>query len=909
MLEQKLSDKIVIENPKASFHKASQSIKLPQVSHKCASATPYMDKKKQNKSIEPIETGSLTGFYNENSFMLKTPFAQLQKAVVFSENSLSPFRKVHKKLENTIVRSEIPKINIGYKKNMKQNRQSPKQNKTFSPYFLVRDQQLKKKHRRLSSISPRQIENSVDKAWGFVREKQYELALKILKKIKTSQSFYLMHLCYKHLSIFQNALKSLNRYNSLEKNQAQYFLELGRLYYHFKNYPESMHYLQSLAKADSEHYHALYYLAKCYLQTKNQEEAELLLEKVANNDSDSYLSSRAIHKLSWLQVECHNFYGAYHTLQRKKQAFSSFQKTTQKTFTEAMYYIVQQSFEEAIELLSSLIVQNIQINLIQKCYIYRAFAYFSSKSYDKAIEDYEKAQTNSELDKYSKFNYEYSQAIKAYETKNYDQALECLGFRNFYKFPNPMWQILRVYCHIFRSYKQKNFFQALAELKLINSEYRDKEILYLKALLCYYNKKVPKALKILGEYFDAFELRNYSVYVLKGFCEVMMRNYLEAFEDFTEALKINRALENLYPYRGVCALFCGMADEAEEDFLRVLKLKDPNALLLSAYLLVFAERTEKALDILEEVEDTVEVVLIRAHCYLLNQDYDKSIEVLNSLSGVEITNDISTINHLKQGIFSEPSPGLLFNEKYTFWIEGIRCLYNHSYTTAADYFETVLSIILNSQDDLFFKDNFILQEENCEILYNIALCSLLNSNQERFSYALEILIEVSKIVGPEHLAQITILCVIIYKKIGNENDKIKMLEKVKELAPELYMKFVDEERIELLPLKIGRPIHKILDLVCIPGYENIWVKPAFRLPRLQPPLEVNETYDILLNLLDIEKPALRPEVPWIGRAKEKGIIMFTDKIVDDVEIEDGLNGEVKKKWHSFKPCCDKIEID
>lgn len=735
MLEQNLSDRTVKEHPKASSNKASQSIKLPQVSHKCASATPYTEKKKQNKSIEPIEpieTGSLIGIYNENSFILKTPYAQLQKTVVFSENSLSPFRKVPKKLGNMIVRSEIPKINIGYKKTMKQNRQSPKQNKTFSPYFLVRDQQLRKKQRKLSSLSPRQMENSIEKARGLVKDKQFEFALKILKKIKSSQSFYLMHLCYKHLNLFQNALKSLNNYNSLEKNQAQYFLELGRLYYSFKNYPESLHYLQSLAKADSDHYHALYYLAKCYLQLNNQEEAELLLEKVANSGSDLHLSSRALHKLSWLQLESHNFYGAYHTLQRKKHSFSSFQKNTQKNFTEAMYNIVQQSFEEAIQLLSSLIVKNIPTYLMQKCYIYRAFSYFSSKSFDKAIDDYEKAKTNTELDKYSKFNYQYSQAIKAYENKNYDQALEYLGFGDFYRFPNPMWQILRVYCHIFKSYKQKNFSQALAELKLIKSEYRDKEILYLKALLCYFNRKVPRALKKLAEYFDAFELRNYSIYVLKGFCEVVMRNYLEAFEDFTEALKINGALENLYPYRGVCALFCGMSEEAEEDFLRVLKLKDPNALLLAAYLLVFAERTEKALNILEEVEDTVEVVLIRAHCYLLNENYDKSIEVLNSLSGVEITNDISTINNLKQGAFSEPSPGLLFNEKYTFWIEGIRSLYNNSYSIAADYFETVLSIILNSQDDLFFKDNFILQEENCEILYNIALCSILNNNQVFF---------------------------------------------------------------------------------------------------------------------------------------------------------------------------------
>lgn len=171
------------------------------------------------------------------------------------------------------------------------------------------------------------------------------------------------------------------------------------------------------------------------------------------------------------------------------------------------------------------------------------------------------------------------------------------------------------------------------------------------------------------------------------------------------------------------------------------------------------------------------------------------------------------------------------------------------------------------------------------------------------------MIEVSKIVGPEHLAQISILCVIINKKIGNENDVNEMLEKVKELAPELYLRFIDGEKIELLPLKIGRKVHRILDLICVPGYENIWVKPAFRLPRLQPPLEVSETYDILLNLLDIEKPALRPEVPWIGRAREKGIIMFTDKIVDDVEVEDRPNGEVKKKWNSFKPCCDKLEID
>ena len=55
-------------------------------------------------------------------------------------------------------------------------------------------------------------------------------------------------------------------------------------------------------------------------------------------------------------------------------------------------------------------------------------------------------------------------------------------------------------------------------------------------------------------------------------------------------------------------------------------------------------------------------------------------------------------------------------------------MYENKLNEAIDIFQDVLEIMHNTEGDLF-NDNIIIEEENCEILYNIALCNAMSNGE------------------------------------------------------------------------------------------------------------------------------------------------------------------------------------
>lgn len=147
--------------------------------------------------------------------------------------------------------------------------------------------------------------------------------------------------------------------------------------------------------------------------------------------------------------------------------------------------------------------------------------------------------------------------------------------------------------------------------------------------------------------------------------------------------------------------------------------------------------------------------------------------------------------------------------------------------------------------------------------------------------ACDIFSELSKTVEQDHSAKLNLLCAIIQISLCNKTAAEKYMEKVADVSPEVCNSFIRSENITILPLNTGNQFSTKFQICQLPEYPNVKLRPAFRLPRLQPPLEIFDTYDLLLYLFEIESLSIRPEVPWLSKVKDN--YKFTDVLLEDIE--------------------------
>lgn len=127
--------------------------------------------------------------------------------------------------------------------------------------------------------------------------------------------------------------------------------------------------------------------------------------------------------------------------------------------------------------------------------------------------------------------------------------------------------------------------------------------------------------------------------------------------------------------------------------------------------------------------------------------------------------------------------------------------------------------------------------------------------------------------------------------LGNKESAEIHLQKVAKASPEVYSSFIKSEDIQILPLNTGNQFSNYFPICELSEYPNVKIRPAFRLPRLQPPLEILDTYDLLLYLIENEGISARPEVPWLSKVKDN--YKFTENLLEDIE-----ECKSEKKIHS-----------
>lgn len=601
----------------------------------------------------------------------------------------------------------------------------------------------------------------------FMVKGNFLAAVECFNKSNNPKKHLFIGRCWKGLNNYDKAVEFLEKFKTCTENVLLYNFEAGKLEYKFKRHQKAVSFLKQALKVEGSNLEAVYYLSKCKMALGDNEEAELLLEKVAQKTKDEKLATRAIFKISKLKVEQNDFYGAYSTLARKKteiialnqkQAFNTIQTHLKRTdffmkkpsdyifnsnditmvsrskylhekFAESMFAIVQQRFSEALGHFTSLLSENPPKDLLYKCYIYRAFGYFSLYRLEESDLDYTYAGEIKKLDRSSEFNYKISQSLIEYANKNYSSALEILNSKNFAYYHNPIWHIIRTSCLIINNSPNKDYYNAQTELDNIESIDTDGEVIFFQAIIKYLEGNYASSAEKIEKYFKVTDKANILSYVIRAFSYIPLLKYSQAYKDLTAIIDMDPDFNNIYPYRSICAYFIGFNDKAYKDIEKVSELPDPEATLLSVYLYITTENIDKALELLDKIQDNDEKFLIQAHCMLIKENYTEAVEILKKTLQENTENDIDIIEKLLKGQTNIQNSGIIFSEKYTSWIITIEKIYSNELETAILNFENALGNIYTNTQNSLFLHNLIIQEENCGVLYNIAICCILQQTK------------------------------------------------------------------------------------------------------------------------------------------------------------------------------------
>lgn len=714
-----------------------------------------------------------------------------------------------------------------------------------------------------------------------VEQSKIDEAISDLKKIKHPEAFLLLYKCWKIKRHYDNALKYLEKYRKLSKSSGKFLIEFGKLNYKFEKFEDALKCFEALMKHEANNPELLYYLSKCKIIHGDLEDAELMLEKVAHTSLDDKLITKSIYKLADIKVQQGDFYGAFSTLKRQKSPLKSIKKRSQNSFIEAMFNITQNEFEASILAFNDLLKEKNSDDLQYKCYIYRAFAYFSIRNYELSESDYKSAKNMNELDKASEFNYLISSAMCLFISKDYEKSLKILNSGFFSEFSNLMPQYLKVLCQIFiisdGSYDFSDAFNTFSTIKCKS----DSEYFLLTAFFSYFDKDYKTSLSTITISIKKSEKSSFSAYTLSGFCNVALKNFSEALDDFNIALSMNKNFLCLYPYRGLCAYFTGSYKEAAKDFLKIYQKGDMNATLLSIYLLIVTKNTSEALKLINSVEESTEILVLKAHCMLLKENYDECIECLERICNEDVKNDIFIIKNLSKGIIKAEGAGPIFNEKYVTWLEAVDKMYNKDYDSAIELFELLIKMINKLQKKLLFRSNTIIDQERNELMYNLALCYMMKCDKESLEKAIIILSKIEGEMEEIHSIDLTLLLAIVQIGIGNFENGNMYLQKVAKFNSDLSDLFKENQEVIVYPLNTGNEFSRKFDLIELPDNCNIKCRPAIRLPRLQPPLDLTDSCEILLKMIKAENIDVRPEIPWLVKLNDRYI--FTENLIDDIE--------------------------
>lgn len=562
--------------------------------------------------------------------------------------------------------------------------------------------------------------------------KKFDRALRDFKKSEDPEAYLHMAESWKGKEQFEKALQSLENAAKNPGTLYSALLEKAKIFYRLKRFEESEKELEIVIDSQENNYSALYYKAKVLLKKTELASSGLLLEQVIQNSYDISLTTRAICKLALIKIKEKDFYGALHTLHRTFGKMQSKKKLALYHYTEGVISLMKRKFIDGISLLTGLIEENILKEYTQSCYVYRAYGHYAKSEYLLAIKDYKSSLAYGELDKASEFNFLISQVVGLCGEKNYKKAWVFLK-QVTGQFPkNPMPEICQICLILTENMNDSKLLKKASRVMETAMKRRtDSEMLFIKAFIQYLQGEYEKSYACMKESIDKAEENVASHYIMRGFTNVALKVYSEAVQDFTIALQLDENISEIYPFRGVCAYLSEDYSLALDDFLNYSNSMKTSARILSAKLLMFTACYTEALQILTKGPSSDEILILKAYCLLMNSDFEGSLDLLYKVKAIETSDDLAYISDISAGTVSAHGFGSLFHKKYALWIRGVALMYEKRLAEAIEVFQDVLEIMHSTEGDLF-SDNIIIEEENCEVLYNIALCNTMSKGEVIF---------------------------------------------------------------------------------------------------------------------------------------------------------------------------------
>jgi tetratricopeptide (TPR) repeat protein len=750
----------------------------------------------------------------------------------------------------------------------------------------------------------------------YLNVKKFEKALQDLKKVISMDKMQhnavlLVAECYIGLKDYESAKKvinlALNRPEIIRKAlklKCKVAYETGKI-------EESLNDIENILNYWPDESIAYYYKGRINFDRNKYVDAALCFEQAIQSNQETDIISSSLYYLGLIKINERDFYGALHTLERSLKTGQSAELKALYKYTEGIISLMKRKLEEGISILTDIIKSPDKSlkGYIGDCYENRGFAYFSLKNYDSATEDFLAAKAYNKVSKATEFNIAVCDGILFSLQGNNIKALETFKSSREHFPKNIMPDIFRA-CLLLDLYinspNDTNIIKKAESLveNVLDSREPDSEVIFYLSVLRFCLKNFELALEGAKKAIEKADENIAVHYLFRGYCHAMVKKYEESMQDFTIALQLNEDLKDAYIFRGISSFLQDDLQLALEDFLTVSKkFPDDNKLQYQiAKLLTVIGSYKESLKIFEIRMNSLDAdkVICQAKNYLLLNEYEKALKCVksyksNSSADIDIIEFFINLKKDSSIIYKsyslsetlKASEGVIFNKKYLYWFLGVLLLYNSDYPGATSYFQGVLEI-LHDQEPEVFADNISIEEENCEILYNLALCSLKSPSPDSKDHALMIFEELAEVLNEKHRGQLLFLSAVIELDRKNKSKAEKLLKEAAKCDPETLAPFLDNKVSTVLPLHTSNEISGLFPLIQIKieSLPAINIRPSIVLPNSEIDFELNDLIKKVQSFYSINTITPRPEAPWLLRVK--GSIQFTEALLDishDFETE------------------------
>jgi tetratricopeptide (TPR) repeat protein len=630
-------------------------------------------------------------------------------------------------------------------------------------------------------------------------------------------------------------------------------------------------------------------------------DAAVALEQVIKYDVSKKLTGPAIYNLGAIKIKQRDFYGAHFTFQRAVELGVEIEEQKiLRSYVDAILCLVRRNFKEGVAALSKIIKK--KHLLIQEymgnCLAYRGYAYSSLEMHDKAVKDLLAAQKAQELDNASLYNLLISQAILA---KDQTQALSLIQSAAdlFPKNIEPL------------EYKSAIFFEQAVQSKspavqskdLLDQAVKirdsDSDLYFYRGIVLYYNGKTIDAVYDFEKAIEKAEDNVASHFLARGLCSARLKMFKEAIQDFSIVIQLDEKSAVGHLFRARSLFLIEDFESAQSDFLKALELS-PNDFMVQSQALDFLmlagslEEAMKTCEVMCSASCSPESLNQKVKCLVLQEKIDLAVKELAGINamckspktsfdsellsiflvateGPAVGNKVLS---LLQAILSYKNEGNICKNFHVHWLKGTVFMYLGELEKARAEFS---SVIVRKK-----KKEQVMEKNNAELIYNLALCFLIENKYEE---ALQQLMEICNYLDENDRGKVLLLVGMLKYALNQNREAKSILTEAFKYDPDIVGNFLEEKPdLQVLPLDCESSLLSKYSSfkVTIGDNKPILLKPSLGYPR---PSLCNFEFNIeseILKLFTMSLIKSKPETPWLNRVK--GSIQFTDEI-QNIESE------------------------